>query len=233
VVGASGATAQHTGSGPGEWAGERTGLNFAAQGNVLAGPWVLEEVARVMEETDGSGRSLADRLVAALEAGHAAGGDKRKGRRQSAAVIVADPRPGQATRPDGQSVFLNVCEHPEPVNELRRQFQAVSQTLGYRTLEEFVGSDVWQLRVVLHALGFFGDAREELPRNEGWNVFTPELALAVDRFREARGLSTPEDGSPSGLVDGPTVKELWVALEEGGRAVEIRKALRGATRIRN
>ena len=225
--------AQHTGSGPGEWAGERTGLNFAAQGNVLAGPGVLEEVARVMEETDGSGRSLADRLVAALEAGHAAGGDKRKGRRQSAAVIVADPRPGQATRPDGQSVFLNVCEHPEPVTELRRQFQAVSQTLGYRTLEEFVGSDVWQLRVVLHALGFFGDAREELPRSEGWNVFTPELALAVDRFREARGLSTTEDGSPSGLVDGSTVKELWVALEEGGLAVEIRRDLRGATHIRN
>ena len=138
-----------------------------------------------------------------------------------------------STRPDGQSVFLNVCEHPEPVTELRRQFQAVSQTLGYRTLEEFVGSDVWQLRVMLHALGFFGDDREELPRNEGWNVFTPELALAVDRFREARGHSTAEDGSPSGLVDGSTVKELWRALEEGGRAVEIRKALRGVTHIRN
>ena len=155
VVGASGATAQHTGSGPGAWAGERAGRNFAAQGNVLVGPQVLDEVARVMEETAGSGRALADRMIQALEAGHAVGGDRRKGRRQSAGVIVADPRPGRSTRPDGQSVFLHICEHPEPVAELRRQFESVSQTLGYRELQQFRGSDVWQLKLILHALGFY------------------------------------------------------------------------------
>jgi hypothetical protein len=126
-----------------------------------------------------------------------------------------------------------VCEHSEPVAELRRQFQAVSQTLGYRTLEQFVGSDIWQLRVMLHALGFFGNEGEELSRNDGWNVFTPELALAVDRFRRDRGFSTTDDGSPAGLVDDLTVEELWRALEEEGRSVEIRKALRGVTHIRN
>ena len=233
VVGASGSTAQHTGSGPGAWAGERMGRDFAAQGNVLAGPEVLDEAARVMDETAGSGRALADRLILALEAGHAAGGDKRKGRRQSAAVIIADPRPGQATRPDGQSVFLHICEHPEPVGELRRQFESVSQTLGYRTLQQFIGSDVWQLKTILHSLGFFRPGEERLVREDGADAFTSELALAVDGFRLERGLSTPNDGSPSGLVDSATIDHLWLALEETGTAVEMRKTLREATRIRN
>lgn len=233
VVGASGNTAQHTGSGPGEWAGERTGRNFAAQGNVLAGPEVLDEVARVMETTSGSGRSLADRLVLALEAGQAAGGDKRKGRRQSAAVIIADSRPGYATRPDGQSVFLHICEHPEPVEELRRQYESVSQTLGYRTLQQYSGSDVWQLKIILHDLGFFRPGEESLVREEGSDDFTTELALAVDLFRSEQGLSTPEDGSPSGLVDSATVDELWKALDGAGSAGRMRKTLREATRIRN
>jgi uncharacterized Ntn-hydrolase superfamily protein len=239
VVGISGGTAQHTGSVPGAWAGERMGRNFAAQGNVLVGPEVLDEVTRVMEETEGSGRVLADRLILALEAGHAAGGDRRKGRRQSAAVLIADPRPGQATRPDGESVFLHICEHPEPVGELRRQFESVSETLGYRSLQQFSGSDVWQLKLILHALGFFrpGEgalSREEgLARGDGADDFNSELAAAVDAFRLDRGLSTPEDGSPSGLVDSATVDHLWLMLEEKGMAVEMREMLRDATHIRN
>jgi len=233
VVAISGSTAQHTGTGASSWAGERNGPGFATQGNILTGPEVLNEVARVMEETASSGRALADRLIAALEAGHAAGGDKRKGRRQSAAVIIADPRAGRTTRPDGQSVFLNVCEHPEPVTELRRQFEAVSQTLGYRAFEVFSGSDVWQLKVILHALGFFRPEEATLARGPDSERFTSEVAEAVDRFREARGLSTPSNGSPSGLVDQTTVFHLWEALEEGGKAVETRKLLRDATAIRN
>jgi len=233
VVGAKGATAQHTGSGPGSWAGELTGDNFATQGNVLAGPEVLQAVARVMRETEGSGRALSDRLVAALEAGHTAGGDRRKGRRQSAAVVIADPRPGMAVRPDGRSVFLHVCEHPEPVQELRRQYETVSQTLGYRTLQRYSGSDVWQLKIILHALGDFRPEEDALTRGEGWGDFSSQLATAVDAFRMRRGLSSTEDGTPSGFVDGVTVEELWAALEEEGRAREIRAELRTVTRIRN
>jgi uncharacterized Ntn-hydrolase superfamily protein len=233
VVGASGATAQHTGNGTSAWAGDRSGKGFATQGNLLAGPQVLQEVVRVMEETRASGHSLAHRLIAALEAGHAAGGDARKGRRQSAAVIVADPREGQATRPDGQTVFLSVCEHADPVAEVRRQHESVSQTLGYRDLQVFAGSDVWQLKVILHSLGFFRPDQETLVRDADANTFTPEAAQAVDRFRGSRGLSTPDDGSPNGFVDKDTVVELWQALGEAGKETEIRMALRAATAIRN
>ena len=72
------------------------------QGNLLVGPQVLEAVARSFEVTDGSGRHLADRLIAALSAGQVAGGDARKGRVQSAAVLVADPAPGL---PDGPTAL--------------------------------------------------------------------------------------------------------------------------------
>jgi uncharacterized Ntn-hydrolase superfamily protein len=233
VVGAGGATAQHTGDGTSAWAGSRSGTAFATQGNLLAGPEVLEEVVRVMEETRVSGHSLAHRLIAGLEAGHAAGGDARKGRRQSAAVLIADPREGHATRPDGQTVFLSVCEHPDPVAEVRRQYESVSQTLGYRDLQIFAGSDVWQLKVILHSLGFFRPDQETLVQAPDANEFTSEAAHAVDLFRESRGLSIPEDGSPSGLVDGDTVVELWQALREVGKETETRRALRAATAIRN
>ena len=234
VISADGETAQHTGSGPGSWAGERAGKDFATQGNVLVGPRVLDEVTRVMEQTAGSGRPLADRLIAALEAGDAVGGDRRKGRRQSAAVLVADPRPGMATRPDGRSVFIHVCEAPDPVGEVRRQYEAVSQTLGYRDLQIFQGSDVWQLKVILHELGYLGESGTDLERGTDWAVFTPETAQAVDAFRSHEGLSTPRDGgTPSGWVDRATVTALWASLEERGSSERIRRELREFVRIRN
>ncbi|NIV84486.1 MAG: hypothetical protein GWN36_17810, partial [Gemmatimonadetes bacterium] len=73
------------------------------------------------------------------------GGDARKGRLQSAAVVVADPRPGRSRRPDRVTADINVCENLAPVAELRRIYDAISGTLGYRTLQQYRGSDIWQL----------------------------------------------------------------------------------------
>ncbi|NIU64633.1 MAG: hypothetical protein GWN73_03990, partial [Actinobacteria bacterium] len=81
------------------------------------------------------------------------GGDRRMGRLQSAAVIVADPREGMARRADGQTVHINVCEHPTPVAEVRRIYSTVSGTLGYRELPQPSGNDVWQVKLIMHALG--------------------------------------------------------------------------------
>ena len=66
------------------------------------------------------------------------GGDGRHGETQSAAVLVADPRPGMSRRPGRITVNINVCEHPEPVGELRRIYDTASETLGFRTLEQFM-----------------------------------------------------------------------------------------------
>jgi uncharacterized Ntn-hydrolase superfamily protein len=202
------------------------------QGNLLVGPEVLQAVAHNFEATEGSGRHLADRLIEALAAGQAAGGDARKGRVQSAAVIFADPRPGRSRRPDQVTASINVCEHPEPVAELRRIYNTISETLGYRTLQQQAGSDVWQLKLMLHALGLFRPEQPELVRDATANVYTEEAVAAVDAFRRAEGLVGPELGSPPGLVDPETVARLWLALERAGRAEAVRQQIREITAVR-
>ncbi|GIW53139.1 MAG: hypothetical protein KatS3mg081_2494 [Gemmatimonadales bacterium] len=232
VIGLRGGSAQHTGERTNPWAGHRAGPNYVTQGNLLVGPEVLEAVARSFESTEGSDRHLADRLIEALAAGQAAGGDARKGRAQSAAVIVADARPGVSRRPDGITVNINVCEHPEPVAELRRIYNTISQTLGYRTLEQFVGADVWQLKVMLHALGYYRPGESRLERGPDAFVYDQEAVAAVDAFRRAQGLSTPEIGSPPGLVDPETVARLWGELERMGKARAVRRDLKEIVQVR-
>ncbi len=232
VIGLRGASAQHTGSGTNAWAGHRSGATYVTQGNLLVGPAVLEAVSRSFEGTAGSDRHLADRLIEALAAGQAAGGDARKGRLQSAAVVVADARAGRSRRADGITANINVCEHPEPVAELRRIYNTISQTLGYRTLEQFEGGDVWQVKVMLHALGHFRPGSDSLAQDRDANRYTAEAVAAVDAFRAAEGLSTPAVGSPPGLVDAETVSRLWAALERAGKAATVRRRLKEITAVR-
>ncbi|HSJ65139.1 MAG TPA: DUF1028 domain-containing protein [Gemmatimonadaceae bacterium] len=232
VIGRDGRSAQHTGPSALPWAGHRAGPNYVTQGNILGGPEVLDAVARAFEASEGAPRHLADRLIAALAAGQATGGDRRHGRLQSAAVIVADARPGRSRRADGVTAHINVCEHPEPVDELRRIYDAISQTLGYRTLQEFAGADVWQLKVMLHALGHFRAGVPELTRGGDAFTYTPETIAAVDAFRAAEGMSGPSVGSPPGLVDDATVARLWAALERTGKAAAVRERLLDLTAVR-
>jgi len=232
VIGRDGRSAQHTGSEAMAWAGHRAGKNHVTQGNLLVGPHVIEAVARSFEASEGQPRHLADRLIDALAAGHAAGGDARKGRHQSAAVVIADPRPGRSRRPDGITANINVCEHPEPVAELRRIYSTISQTLGYRTLQQMEGGDVWQLKVMLNALGYFRANETPLARGDDAWLYTPEAVAAVDAFRAAEKLSLPAVGSPRGLVDAESVERLWAALERAGKADAVRKSLLDATAVR-
>ena len=232
VVGLTGGTAQHTGNQTRAWAGHRAGATYVTQGNLLVGPEVIDAVAENFESTEGSSRHLADRLIEALAAGQAVGGDARKGRMQSAAVIVADPRPGRSRRPDGVTANINVCEHPTPVAELRRIYNSISQTLGYRTLEQPSGRDVIQLRIMLHELGFYEAESDSLSLDADASRYTAEIIEAVDAFREAHGLSTPSAGSPAGLVDGETVSLLWDELERAGKAENVRNRFLDLTAVR-
>src|SRR4029079_11273990 len=129
-------------------------------------------------------------------------------------------------------VNINVCENPEPVAELRRIYDAVSQTLGYRTLQQFGGGDVWQLKVMLHALGLFHASEPSLTRGTDANDYTSETIAAVDAFRASEHLGGPNVGSPAGLVDAEMVGHLWAALEKAGKAVEVRRALLDITQVR-
>lgn len=234
VIDMEGRTAQWTGSGQygaeeqGDWVAERTGPNFAVQGNSLVSTAVVDSVVETFLASEGSDRHLADRLIEAIMAGQRLGGDGRHGDTQSAAVLVADPGPGMSRRPDGVSVDINVCEHPEPVREVRRIYDTISETLGFRTLRQFAGRDVLQLKILLDALGFLHPEERELDLDApDADVYGPDAMEAVDRFRAAQGWQT----AVSGYVDDRTVDRLWSQLEEAGRATEVRRRILEIARV--
>ena len=108
ILDAAGRMAQHTGAGCVGWCGAVRGVDVSVAGNMLAGPAVLD---RTLDAFAAAGGTMAERLLTALEAGEAAGGDKRG--RQSAALKVCtrDPYPDLDIRAD---------DHPDPLAELRR-----------------------------------------------------------------------------------------------------------------
>ena len=114
IVAANGRGATFTGARCIAWAGGIAGEHFAAQGNCLAGPGVVDAMAATFRALRGS---LADRLVSALAAGQRAGGDKRG--QQSAALIVVKPGGGYGGFND-RYVDLRVDDHAAPIDELAR-----------------------------------------------------------------------------------------------------------------
>jgi uncharacterized Ntn-hydrolase superfamily protein len=114
ILDISGRTAAFTGTGASDWKGHRCGASFCTQGNILTGPEVIESVARTFEAAKGS---LAERLLAAMDAGQAAGGDQRG--TQSAALVIAKPLAGAAGFGD-RVVDLRVDDSRAPLKELRR-----------------------------------------------------------------------------------------------------------------
>jgi len=234
VIDMQGRTAQWTGSGQygseeqGDWVSERVGLNYAVQGNSLVSVEVVDRVAEAFEASEGRHRHLADRLIEALYAGQVLGGDGRHGETQSAAVLVADPRPGMSRRPDGVTADINVCEHPTPVLEVRRIYDTISETIGFRELRQFVGRDVLQLKVMLHALGYFEpDAAELALDTPEADVYGLDAIAAVDRFRADQGWQT----NVPGYVDGRAVARMWALLDEAGRGDEVRARLLEIARV--
>lgn len=116
VVGADGRAAAFTGRECLDWAGHRVGAGFAVQGNILAGEAVVAAMEHAFEKTVGP---LVERLVAALEAGQSAGGDRRG--QQSAAVVVERVGARSESREGIDRICdLRVEDHPEPIAELRR-----------------------------------------------------------------------------------------------------------------
>jgi uncharacterized Ntn-hydrolase superfamily protein len=114
VVDTHGGAAAHTGKQCMDWAGHATGPGFAAQGNILAGAGVVQAIVEAFSAAQGE---LAERLLAGLTAGDAAGGDRRG--RQSAALYVARAGGAYGGLLD-RYIDLRVDDQPAPLAELAR-----------------------------------------------------------------------------------------------------------------
>ncbi len=158
VVGARDA-ASFTGSACHDWAGGRSGDDYAVQGNILVG----EQVVIAMEAAWRSsvGQPLAGRLLDALAAGDAAGGDRRG--RQSAAILVV--RPGAGYGGDDTELDLRVDDHVAPVPELRRLAELHDLYFGQpeeSALLPLTGDTADEVRRLLARLGHEGESLDAL-----------------------------------------------------------------------
>lgn len=114
IVDARGGAATHTGRACLAWAGGRTGDGYAAQGNILAGPGVVDAL---VDTYLAGGRPFPELLVACLAAADAAGGDRRG--RESASLLVVREGAGYGGGND-RWIDLRVDDHPDPIAELGR-----------------------------------------------------------------------------------------------------------------
>lgn len=117
IIGMHGEPATFTGEECYPWAGGHAGEHYTCQGNILVGEETVLAMARTFEETAGK---LCDRLIAALAAGEAAGGDSRG--QQSAALLVVREGGGYGGFND-RFIDLRIDDHPQPIEELRRILQ--------------------------------------------------------------------------------------------------------------
>jgi uncharacterized Ntn-hydrolase superfamily protein len=109
ILDAQGRIAAHTGKDCVDWCGHLPGDGFSIAGNMLAGPRVLDETARTYAAS--KDLPFAERLIIAMHAGEAAGGDKRG--KQSAALLIHD-------KEDWSALDLRVDDHDDPLAELER-----------------------------------------------------------------------------------------------------------------
>ncbi|TFF92222.1 DUF1028 domain-containing protein [Candidatus Thorarchaeota archaeon] len=182
IVDSEGNVAAHTGDECMDWAGHVVGDNFACQGNILAGPDVIEAMSNAFESQSGD---LVDRLFAALKAGQSRGGDRRG--MQSAAILVVREGGGYEGGTD-RYVDVRVDDHPRPIEELERIFAIYDMTLLNRedpsnllTIEGDLASQVTRALVELGYLssstseGFDQDAQNALQKYININNFENKM----------------------------------------------------------
>lgn len=169
----TGRLATHTGDRCFPEAGSHISADFCTQANMMAHSTVWDAMAEAYQSASGHGGDLADSLIAALEAGEAAGGDLRG--RQTAALLVVGPEPSPIPRVD-----LRVDHHPQPVSELRRLLGLHRAYMAERQIATEV--DAGNPEEAYRALGRI---REWAP-DESYLTYLSALHLAgrLDRWNE-------------------------------------------------
>jgi len=213
VVGQDGSVAAFTGEECFDDAGDLQGDTYTVQGNILENRDTLTAMADAYEGTDGG---LPEKLLAALQAGNEAGGDKRG--EQSAAMYVVKPEGGYDGKND-RWIDVRVDDHEDPIDELERVFRLYDVTLLEReepeNLRSLDGDTAEAVLETLADLGFydgtpgpdFGEAeREALETFRGMNNFeNHDLAVVEDAL--ARGWTDADGEGEERLVNA-----LWHGL---------------------
>lgn len=195
IVDARGRAFTYTGQDCFDWAGGVIGKNFAAQGNILAGAGVIDALANTFEKTGGA---LAERLVAALAAGQAAGGDRRG--QESAALLVVREKGGYGGLND-RYIDLRVDDHLLPIDELKRLLDLHQLYLGKTNPADILPIDAniaRELQTMMQRRGYYAGAIDGV-----WNAATQKA------FREFAGVENLEDRLLDGAqLDGVVLKFL-------------------------
>jgi uncharacterized Ntn-hydrolase superfamily protein len=154
MIDAQGRVATHTGEHCIVAAGHRAGANYSAQANLMLKDTVWDAMAKAFENTKGE---LVDRLMAALDAAQAEGGDIRG--KQSAAIVVVSGKPTGRSWAD-RLFDLRVEDHPEPVVELKR---LVRLQRAYNHMN--AGDDFFSQGDIAAAVREYGAAEKLVPDN--------------------------------------------------------------------
>jgi uncharacterized Ntn-hydrolase superfamily protein len=207
IVDAQGRAATHTGRHCFAWAGGRTGPGFAAQGNILAGPGVVDGLADTFVA---GGRPFPELLVACLAAADAHGGDRRG--RESAALYVARENGGYGGGND-RWIDLRVDDHADPIGELGRLLGLQRLYLDRPALDDLVRLDETTGAELRSLLGGVGAG----PGSGFADVYQPMSSLS-DAEEVAEREARPMTGTPAPL---PTTWDTtWQAALEDWMAVE-------------
>lgn len=140
ILDGQGRAAVHTGAGCVAAAGHLIGTDCSAQANMMARDTVWPAMVRAYESAPGE---MADRLLAAMDAAEAEGGDVRG--KQAAALITVSGKPSGIARLD-HTIDLRVDDHPDPVREIRRLLRyarahrRANQAVGKATAQDFAGA---------------------------------------------------------------------------------------------
>ena len=202
IVDAHGRAATFTGAECLAWAGGLAGEGWAVQGNILAGPGVVEAMAGAFSSAPGD---LGDRLLAALLAGDRAGGDRRG--RQSAAILVAKAAAGYGGFDD---IWLDyrVDDHPDPVVRLGELLALHRLYFGSTPPEQRVaieGETARRLQRIMSGRGFYDGpdhGRLDEPTRKALEAF-----LGNENFEERVDLA-------AGRIDPPVLDHLFKAYTD-------------------
>ena len=202
LVDAEGRSIATTSETSSEWKGHRWGENYATAGNILAGPQVVDGFAETFEETAGSGLPLAERLMMALEAADAAGGDARG--RMAAGLKVYQPGAGFG----GTDLYLDVRvdDSPNSISDLRDLYERWKverlQQYGTRMIQQTNGADVGKLQDWLVQLGYLERSNRQVFDGQGrpMGVFNDATVSAVVAFKEDHELGSDSSANREVII---------------------------------